>query len=590
MLPTFTLNNVPNSEPDNWPALEFEASWENDKPSASLKTNNFEFSAARAKIINNWIAAGMNGGPGIMEGIPYNMKGCTNSILFQGVLMGNHESAEFECDSVRLPLRETAKIDFVNDTAAGFSFAYLLSIGVITPADYIKIPYVVSVIPDYTQIMMLSISVFVMAKETIETVKEIAYLVTEAAGVFTTVPGIIKIAIYLVYLAALIVALIKLVQALIDNIIQPPKYKYGMKVKTLMQKACQFLGIGFSSNLLTNSQYKDAVIIPRKFTIPGLRNKDDALSPTAYGYFEGTFMDLILGCNEVWNAEVRVFGGIMHYERRRTFNLQSGFIFKKTSDDRWQKYKTNASELNSNYMVIWTLDNQELNTYDDYAGTSCQCVTTAIAINDPKNLLLRNLRERTIPFALCKRKESLTVVEQLLNDVINAIAGVANAITSVINAILNLVNSSFQIPQLPTNVLNNRIGWLKLSSDFTGVPKFGIFDSNNKLIPDNKTLTAAVTLMTGNSLLPAPFNVGFHYIELPKRGAQCKIYTNKEEAFCCDDFLLLLNNNLGKTSDGKDARCASILWKASQDYATVEYRVFEDYTLNLHETFVIDGN
>src|SRR5665647_448334 len=96
-----------------------------------------------------------------------------------------------------------------------------------------------------------------------------------------------------------------------NNLIQPLKYKYGMKVSTLFQKACTYLQIPFSSTILQNSVYKNLVIIPKKTTLINTptftetlfgnsvnrKNYDETHNSNAYGYYEGTFKDLILSMN-----------------------------------------------------------------------------------------------------------------------------------------------------------------------------------------------------------------------------------------------------------------------------------------------------
>ena len=591
----FFLNNVPVSEPANWKEIEMEASFEDDKPSASLRTTSFEFLGDQAKRINTWINNGLTGGPGIFEGMPFKILDCNSGQMFDGVLDLTNESTEIECERVACPVREAAKVDFINDVAAGFSFAYLASLpssapGAITSSDYLDIPYVISEIPDYTQIMILSLSTFIMVKEIIEITKQIADLIAEALDPFITAVALVKMALYLVYLAALLVALIKLMQSLIDNIIQPAKYKKGMRLETLMDRACSYLGLNFSSAIFTNTQYSNAVVIPKKVVIPGSRDVDDSNSPDAYGYLDWTFAELLIAMQTIFNGEFSVQGNNLRFERKYWFLNQSGFVALKLAEDRWGKYKTNAPEVASNYFVTWELDNQELNTYNEFDGTNCQLTLTPTVVSNKKNLLLRGLEERRIPMALCKRKETLTVVGNILNDVINSLAGIVNFLTGALNAVLNFVGSNFQIPQVPTNILNNRIGWLMLSSDFIGIPKFGIFNASNKLVADNKELTAASTLMTGSSLLPFPFSQGFHSVSFASRGNQYKLYQGKQEAFCCGDFFTLLGNNLIKTQDNKVGRADKILWRVAENYATIDYRIRETYTNNLTETIIIDGN
>lgn len=588
----FILGGNPNlPPPTEWQKLELQLNWDLDHPAASLSTSKFTFEGASAHYLNDRIAQGVNGGEGIFVGADYQIIDCNNITALEGCVDTAAAESVYRCDRVEAPVKDTRIKDYLTDNWDGFSFAYLNSLtgnspGRILSSDFIDIPYTVSTIPNYSQLLSTGLAIFCIEREVEDVIRSIGDLTGTTAQPTTTLLGVVEIIIYLIYLAAIIIALIKLVQLFIAYIFQTPKYKKGMYVRTLCQRAAAYLGITFSSTILNNpsSTYYRAAVIPKKIQqynpntfLSFKRPVNEQGSSTAYGYYEGTFGDFAKQLENIFNARFRLLNGIMYFERQDSFNNQSAFqlpnidLFGLNNGS----YRYNCSELASNYFATWKLDSTELNTYDDFGGTNAQMMATCTHIANPYNNLLRGLTSIEFEFALGKRKDHLIDVEKVLNNIIGAIFGFSNTITSLINSIGNI-----NIPQLPTGILNNRVGWLLASTDYFNEPKFVVLDSSNKIASNNRTLTSVEYL----------FN-NYHYVNFPLTN-QWIIYEGWEIPFCCADYVKLLDNNEIKTFDNRIGKITNLRWQIGTEIATIDFKVRPPnnrYTNNITQLIMADN-
>ncbi len=487
------LQNI-ESHPQNLKELEIQLSFENDSPAASVKTTSFDFWADDAEALNTYLSNGLTGGLGIFEGVPFRIEKC-DQVLLDGYVDLSDAGAEFECDLIKAVVKESGKIDFLRDIADGFSFAYLsdasyTGLGKINSSDYIEIPYVVSAIPNYTEALIMGVSVFVIAKETYEILVNIANILAAIVGGVTGALEALAMAIaYIAYLVVMIIALYKMIKTLFDNIIQSKKYKLGMRVNKHFERACEYLNLEFSSTILENANFKYLTIIPQKIINPGNKNADERKSNNKYkGHFDGTFADFIQAMEYYFNAKVRVIGQTLHFERVDFFNKTSSYQLPNINISR-APYKLNASELKSNLFIKYQMDGTELNTYDEYSGTSVQVTTQPIIINDPQKRLLKTLDYKNLPFALAKRKESLNEIEKVMKGISDAYETVVEGILGFFDAIASVVGGSVNTNVAP--IFPNRIGWLKLSSDFIGVQKIALIGDDGHITASNQTATSA---------------------------------------------------------------------------------------------------
>lgn len=620
----FYLNNVLAPPPNDWQGLEVECSFENNSPDATVKTTTFEWLGEDAETLNTWIKRGQVGWYGLFEGTPFKITACSPSVtLFDGCVDYTSQDTTFQCDVVKANVKETQRIQFLNDRAESFSFSYLYnSVGSITRGDFVAVPYVISVIPDYLQVALLVITFIEMVKLIRDSIETVVGYIQAAIGatIWWLIAIYIALAIaaiaYSLFLTLLMVNTLKM---LINELVQPIKFKYGMRVSTLFEKGCSYLGLGFSSTIL-QGQYRNLVIIPQKKAyyhqvetpdqyineIFGQTSNrkvyDEAQNPTAYGYYEGTFAQLIREMCDVFNAKVVIRNNILFFERWDFWNNNSVFTMPNQSSESPfdDPYGTNANEITSNYLLSFILDSSDTNTYDRYDGTSCQMTLAPVAVSNVKNVLLKGLTDKRLNYALAKRKQELTVVEDVVNYLLASLTPFYQTL-----GVWDNWFSIHALPALPNYVSNNRIGAMLLSSDFTDVQKLLLVEDkptlwntiDNGLVScfkvdidnsraDHLGYTDAFRLMREFHSASWAINTLASPVQYPN---QYLTYKDKEVPMCCGDFVSLKNNNIIQTYDNKKGRLDSMRWNPFTETAHVDFRVKQVYTKNLKQSFVIDG-
>ncbi len=626
-IPKFYINNALVKEPLEYRGLEVQLNFENiDEVEASITQDGLKFVLDNADILNTYLTN--VSGAGVFYGLPFRIEiGSPSQIIFDGYI-DLTEGALFSCEKVEAKIREAEKIDWIEKVADGFGFDLLDKNGLITEADYIKIPYILSDIPDYRQAALYFLYSFVLERELENLFQRGKDIVADLSGFFTTIAGVLKLILYLAHLIAVIAAIIVLVKNLVEELISPVRFHHGMMIKTHFEKACLHLGLTFKSSIFdktvpTNNEldsgiWDDMCLEPEKRQVGFKRNK----STDEVGYWQGTFGDFLRGMLETFNARFRITNSVFHFERR-DWSISTAVY--QIPDVRRDFHGINAGDMFSNYLLQFQIDNQELNTVNSYKGTNAKNYTEHKTIFPDFISLISGLKQPQIPFALGRRKDELTRVEKLIDglltvlnilltplfvvadllvDIIGGAVKAINAIISVINVFLSkskkikkikVPNSSFTKVGLGVT-LKNRIGMLKQSSDFIGIPKLILVTGSGfdvKIAVDNDTRLSAETMWNF-----------YHYIEsfVPTKqrpnGNQAFIFNIPVIPFCIEDFNLIRgvnNDNEGEAKvlspDGNDAKILSLKWNLYNNKASIRYEESKLYTENLTETLLInEGN
>jgi len=553
--------------PRNWKDMKVQLIFDGAEIQAQLQSIVFEWVNSNYTKIKNYLNSGLGGGTGIYEGIGlkiYAGAGVAPVVIFDGCLDTANRGYKEETGIIKCPIRD-GRTDWLNDVAQSFTFEYLTSLtagspGRITRADYKQTPYCISTIPNYTQAMMLSISLFLIVKESIDVICKIESLIARMIGEgmswFQLIMTIIEVILYLIYLYLLIKASLKLMQDLMDNIIQPKKWKLCMREADLWTKACDHLGLQFSSTIYGinatlgyNGRYKNATWMPKKIVKPQgdsffeiyHRPPDESTNPESYGYFEGTFKAYIDEMCKRYNARAIIKGNTLYFEEKHHWNLFNAYRMPNEGEVGYtfnyqDPHTTNADEIPVVYALSFQKDDQEINTYNDYTGTYAIAQMTPNVIHNKRNLLLNNAVEIQLGSALARRKMSMSKIERNLLEIIegfnhwtqqviditdevnnwiagNAPGGVNDALGQIpastlvgfftgqpLFAVGSMVFGSSGFPIFTAQNLTfdtDRVGWLLLSNDFIGIPKtfLGVQDGDDwKLDPANQDTTVITSI------------------------------------------------------------------------------------------------
>lgn len=629
-------------QPANHAAVKVDIVFTSGAPSASISSITFEWLGETAEKINKYIAQGLTGGRGIYEGLPLKIEACNQNLGFDLVLDLTNPESRFECNRVLTPIKESGRIDWLNDVAGSFTFSYLaigLSAGqpgfIDSINDYKKTPYVISSIPDYTQVITLSIDLFLITLETVRQLKILAGLIKRVINELLNLPPQIGEIIWLVleviaeiaFVYVLINKIITLIDQIKNNIIQDKKYKYCMRVKDLFTKGCEYLGLTFQSSIFESGQpFENLTWMPAKIVKPNMdgilsfshsRPEDEASGlGNPYGYYDGTFKEFIQDMMTLFNADILVNNGVLQFEEKHYWNVLNPFTVPNTAEEGFtynepEPHGTNANECPSVLELQFQLDNNELNTIHRYEGTTCQVVISPNVVGNKAHLLNQNGINIQFPCALGKRKSYLTPVEQFLSDNVDLINAMIDpndplAIPSVVTflafttatSLAGVIGAAFFIglggfdatkintSQIPVNTWTQRFGWLELSNDSFSIPKVFIGEQTG----DDWTLGwRHDTYMNAAMLMNAYWGKN-----LATRGNQYLTYFDKKFPFCCKDFQQVLNSNVLKVQDTSGAwiygKFTKLTWSLEEEMVdTADYRINRNFTNNLKETIWIDG-
>lgn len=461
--------------PKNWIDMKVQLMFDKGQPQLQLQSINFQWVTRNAKKLKAYFDGGLTGAsPGIMEGPGLEIWGVEPGYppvrFFLGCINTADEAFDVQDDIIMCPIKESGRTDWFNTAASGFTYNFLSKLpagmpGAISRADYKLVPYAISSIPNYTQAMLLSISLFIIIKESVDVVAKIASLITRAISQSLSwlqlIGTIVEIVLYLVYLVAIVTASAKLIQQIADNLIQPKKTKLGMREVDLFVKGCQRLGLNFVSPIygygtadLYGGKYANMTVIPEKVVIPTgdpvteifTRPADETTNPDSFGYPQGTFADWVKKMEITYNAELIVNNGTAYFQERNQINIVDAFAVPNEGKPGNtflypQPYGTNAHELKAIYWLRFQKDDQDLNTFNDAKGTYCLSETKPVIENDHKNQLLGGSIKVDIPFAHARRKVGFTKIEKALLEVLDTYAGFLNGIGDSVDNINNKLSS-----------------------------------------------------------------------------------------------------------------------------------------------------
>ena len=573
-------------EPRNWQDLEITVDWLNKKESGAINVSDLSFVNVANQYLQQRALNGLSGGVGIFEGVPYEILVgdiTAPTYRFKGYLDLTEELTVIGGEEITCSLKKELGDDWLNDVADGFSFAYLYDQNIITSSDFVKVPYVINYVPDGMQLIVLSMSIFMMTKELIENIQKIAEAIGDVTDASTPVIGVsvglgagvvtawdlgnfilvaLKLVARIAYTIAIVIAIKNLVEELFEQLLPAKRNHLGMSFNKMVERACQYLGLGYQSNLLQN-EIKDWVHIPNKDRKGGESGE--------YGYPSNagaiyTFGDLIRMLKEMFNADYRIVNGVFLFERKDAFDTPSPYqmpAYFSNQERLLENVQFNTNEMISNYNIFWQYDIQDQNTLDDQTGRVFQAITTPQVVTNQKFVNIKNLAQISIPFSIGKEKTGLTAVEEVLK----TLGQLVDNITGIFGGGTNFASR-----------IEDRIGSLLLSSHFLTVGKVvvmqgGKLAGNQRQLLDTKLLWDKYHFINSFAEYQGVHNQFYRYKDAPV-------------PMTIEEFAILLDNNLATDSNGAEYRIEKVVYKPYKGTAKIDYRLKKKYTNNLKIEFV----
>ena len=607
------LNGNQVNNPTNIKGLEVELNFDTDdglKQSVSL--TNMEFINEEAKQINDYLNAGLSSGLGIFHGMPIQITLVSNGVnseLLDGYL--DLTTAEFDCDLVSVNALPKKQIDWLNEVADSKTFEYILKQEKgFSADDYVFMPYVISTIPNYKDLLLAQVSTFMIVNEITKVATELAAYIGEGATVIDTVGAIIRLVSLIIYSILLLITLIGLILSTINLLIQPIKYKPTMYLRDLFEIGCKSFGLKFQSTILSSVPYRDAVLIPQSYSNPeDLENNNVVgfIKPNITeqnGYYRGTVGDFIRDMKTLFNGKNVIIGDTLHFVKADELIGQPQFQLPSVDQ---HTFTTNADEIKSQFNFAFSYDINDKNTINEWQGTNVQVNLQPKISGDRDYYLLKNAQIISSRFALAKRKTTLTGVEKLIDVFLGGIDAVIGAFINSTNAVTRLVNSLartlkkiqtllklvgvskvFSIPSIPDmsddnnfgSLIDDRIGMMKLENDIISVPKVAVIikgriDRKTKIDANNDVYFSGLEMFnkfyTNSSFVPSTNH------------NQYKMFSVNRIPFTFDNYLQVKDNPRLLTFDGKIGEIISLKWNIYQRTANIDFKVNEIYTNNLEQ-------
>lgn len=581
------INEQDHGEPRNWKDLEITIDWLEKNDSGVINIAELSFVDKANAYLQQRIIDGMSGGVGVFEGVPYRIEvgnEANPTYTFEGYLDLTDEMTVIGGEEITGSLKKRRGDDWLNDVADGFSFAYLYDQGVITNGDFVKVPYVINYVPDGMQLIVLSMSIYMMTKELIENVEKLLETIADVTDASTPVVGVsvgigagvvtawdlgnfilvvLKALARLAYIIAMTIAIVNLIADLFEQLLPAKRYHLGMTFTKMFERACQHLGMTFQSTLMNTDTIKNRVHIPRKDKKGGSSGETGFPSNSGPIY---TFGDLIREMKKKFNADYRIKDNIFYFERKDAFEFPSSYQmpnYFNEQDRVLDQYKWNTNEMVSNYNISWSLDIQDQNTLEDQVGRVFQAVTSPVTVINPEFVTIKNLEEIALPFSLGKEKRSLTAVEE----VARVLGAIVDGITGIFGG-----GTNFQ------SQIEQRIGSLLLSSHFLTVGKV-VLMSGSKLANDQRVHLDAKKLWDNYHFINSHAEYQGHHNQWWR-------FENQPVHMTADQFFTLLDNNRATDRFGNDYLIEKVIYKPENDTAVISFRVKKKYTNNLKIEFI----
>ena len=613
------INGVKVNNPVNNDDVALEINFQPGDNDVSLSTFSFEWAENEAKILTDYLKNGVSGGKGITMGLPHRREIVENGKTLN-VLDGYIDlaSAQWDRDFVTADTKERAGLEWVTEVADGIDFQTLYNQGFLTDNDKVFVPYVISSVPNYKDIMITTLTLVSIGIWIKQSVKEITAEGTKLSTIIDALGGIIGLIAAIIYAIFLVISIVKLILDLVALVISRVKYAASMSVNRQIEAACNYLGLKYSSAILQDTTFNRLHIIPEAFAAP-VTQADDRIKGYLFGnkieqtgYYTGTFGDLLRRITGMFN--LRIVSSAKGLELLPMLKPLTSANF--TIPDYYiPQFTTNASNLVSNLELRFETDMVDLNTIDNYKGTimQAQLAHPSLSKAERKLQLLKGFNQVSFGFSRAIRKEKLTQPEEALDTLLDVIGAVVGALIKAANAVIGLVNKIMEklrnvkrvlgrigidikvdfdpVPTLDDpnlgDIIENRIGMMLLDKDQIGNAKIVLLNVNSdmrktKIAVDNNAQLNALNL----------YNV-FHKSKSfapGKESAQRYIYNVPKVEMNLNDVLTVMDEGNVRFKN-KIMEVVSCSWNSGSRLADFVVKERKNYTTNLVETLTEpDGN
>ena len=518
-----------------------------------LSVDTLEFVNEDRQAIKTWLET-----YGYFVGMPLDIK-YSNGLIVKYILDFQDPAFREKERSYKVKLKKYKGIDNFFDNADGMSFGLVNW----SPSDFTAVDYVIIPEEQPTYYISLMLATFALSQELGKAIDEIqqsiADIVKASIPVGLPVPAPdfgaiivagIKLAARVAYAIFIVIALIKLLTEIINIIFPTIRQFKAIKVKTLFEKSCAFLGYSVSSTLLNSLAPLTILPVP-------LKSKQNSwylelIAPNTLAYTNGypssrdsvkTLGQLITALEDIFNAKIKVSNGLVTFEQEWFFKQtpNTGLLSAFNLQSELQsEFSQNSSEISKRMVVQFQTDPTDFNTFDDTFQSLFE-ISSEVE-NSPGRAyeLIKGYDLINIPFARGTNKGSLNFLEKsakVLAQAVDLFCG--SNLQSKVNARKNVMQISSQYFSVTKLLWMNGTRLHQEQTNFIGAQAIALNYWYSRFIENN----------------------------------QKNIYDSMPVAMTESELFSLLQNNFIVLDNGKIAEITSVQWSELQAKAMVSYNV-----------------
>lgn len=372
---------------------------------------------------------------GHFEGIPYDIKIGTKLFNFFVDLQDNPISGTtFYEGTIK---RRKGKDHFMEE-ADGTTWSVMRRDGAIADSDILETPCLIVKDDQALTIIVLGVTTYNLIKAAVEqvraTAEAIAFLIKLPIPDLAGIVPVIKVSEYVFYALKVIfelaytIALFLAIKNMIDQIMEIvfPKLRYlkYMKLKTLLQRGCEYLEYGFQSSLL--DQYFGLSVMPAPRETRDKKWWEYLQNTLTEGFNKGypTDQDSISTVGAAFrfaeaylNGETRVINEVVYFEDESYWQAQAALTIPNNFNLQEKNEDTDTIDMSTVFKrtsLVYQRDPMDTNTFDNIKGGAIEYQTEPINVVNPALVSIRGYNPGNIPFALATRKNDLTAVEKIV--------------------------------------------------------------------------------------------------------------------------------------------------------------------------------
>jgi len=556
--------------------IDVKSDFVNDNVQPSLSIDDLTIFGKGVDIVNTHIANGL-----YYKGLPIRI-GVLNSVnVFDGYINLPKKHIKNNDGTINVGIVKKSSLNSLNDRLASITWSMLDAKGIVKQSNYTNLNYVVEKSNNALDIIIMTITLYVMVRELISIVDRLTDTINKATtsvipavgvGAVSMVGQIIyatlSIVLQILYMAIVLIAIIDMGKKLFELLLPPVRTHKTMQFREGMEILSNHLGYTFESPITELDTY---YYLPSNTKIDEIDLKVGKISTpkgTAFGHpdtndFGFTGLEYVTIMLDEFNAKLVIDGNklVMRSKNDPFWKKQSTY---KMPDIEVESFANNAKDLVFSKLLRFETDPiMDEYTLSNFKGTNYQILVEDPNIQQGKDDNFIKKHE-TLDFrlALGNRKNELNAVERTLK----TLGGIIDGVTGVFGG-----GTSFK------QKVKNRVGVLKVGENNFTKAKVVIVEGGGIPTDQRDRLSA--------KFLYEKY-INYDSFVLNNFGGQKDLFDLDNVPFGINEFLKTSNNSFFKTFDGADAKFLETEWNILSDSSKVIFEKKRIFAPNLIETYV----